>query len=275
VAGEPQVRECLRSQSAQKGVEVGYFVVAHRPKRDAHNLLYGSFMQWGGRYDAMVKLDADMVLTRGDILERAVDELHTKPNTKVLFVPVTDFFTGNTILGMHVDSGGASWRQRADNLFTDANDFTASEQSVSDLGIDNPVLHAHEPSDFQAFHFGVHRGVKVRAAARQRRYRYVVAHLRNAESVRKQATSGSSPHGVALLGLSLGLDATFGEADLSYTEPAVRDWFAEHVECTARSELQPLARRRFSRALARQPALGTAYTAIRVRDGLRARRSRP
>ena len=191
-SGEPQLPRAMRSLLSQVDVEIGYFVVAGRSKGDAHNLLYGLFTQHGQSYEALVKLDADMILEDPTVVSRAVDYLRRHPEISFLMVPVFDEFTQWDIVGMHIYRPSVRWESRSDQYFTDENDVAQAARAVDRLGLDIAVLHSPEPTDFQAFHYGVHRGVKQREALRRRRWRYCVSQFRNYRRIRRLASERTS-----------------------------------------------------------------------------------
>ncbi len=225
-SGELQVTHCLRSLIGQSGVDLGYFVVAHRSKVDAHNLLYRFFETHGGHYDALIKLDADMVISASSFAFDAVEALRLEQTKTQLIVPVWDYFTDRPLVGLHVYRPGMRWSTRMEPLFTDANGLAANESKVLRSFAPQAILHAKHPTPFQAFHFGAHRGLKLRAALDDGRSAYARSHLRNLLRIRQLAAqTPDSPRSLAYLGFVLALRGDFENETVSYTDPTLEDYF--------------------------------------------------
>ncbi len=87
-------------------------------------------------------------------------EFAADPELGLLQVAVYDFFTDQLIFGQHNYRNTIRWDTRTDQLFTDKQ--TTSQKRVNDSSKLAPAaFHCPDPSPFQAFHFGVHKAVKV------------------------------------------------------------------------------------------------------------------
>jgi hypothetical protein len=268
-SGEPQIRSCLRSLYKQGDIDLGYFVISHRSKQDAHNLLYSTFQRHGPAFDLLVKLDGDMVLDDPHLIERASAYLARHHHVDVLHIPVFDEFTQRDIVGMHVYRPSVRWTARSDNLFTDANDTPEDRQAVSKLGTDRAILHCPDPSDFQAFHYGVHRGVKLRAAISGGRRRYVRSHARQVRSVADLGAHAPQHRVLAAWGMGVGLRGEFVEEHVSYTRSELLTYFEREIEPLSPAEREHSAKRRLRRAVLAQPRLVAVLVLTAVRDRVR------
>lgn len=237
-SGEPQLPRALQSVLDQVEVEIGYFVICHRAKDVAHNDLFSIFRDVGSRFDARVKLDADMEITNPRFLRQLVEELRAEPRVALCIVPVWDFFTDGSILGLHAYGRGAHWSERREPLFTDTPDVANSQIRVRSVGGARAVLHSHRPTPFQSYHFGVHRGMKIAEARRRGRSRYVRSHLRNAlrliELVRHDRDTARS---YALAGMIDGLAEVWPARAVSYTDPTLADHFASTLSARTPREV--------------------------------------
>lgn len=157
---ENELEECIASVNQQTHQGFDYFVLENLPKREAHHQLYAKFSAGAQDYDIFVKLDADMVLSRDTFFEEVVCEFTNDPQLTLLQVAVHDFFTDRLIFGQHNYRNTVRWSPRDDALFTDKQ--THSGKRVNDSKRLAPAaFHCPNPSPFQAFHFGVHKAVKV------------------------------------------------------------------------------------------------------------------
>jgi hypothetical protein len=255
---------------AQADVVVSYFVIAHRSKRDAHNLLYRLFTEHASDFDLLVKLDGDMVLGDQYTFRRALDFLEQRPEIELVLLPVRDSLTGRELVGMHLYRPTVRWIERPDNLFTDSNSLGPEQQAVSALALQSPVLHCPDPGDFQSFHFGVHRGAKLVAALEDSRHRYVRSHLRDVVGVWRMARRDQGrAHSLALRGLALGLSGQINEDELSYTHPRLHDHYRAEVLPLHSRRLLRESQRSVVRAVARRPRLLGLLVAVAARDATR------
>jgi hypothetical protein len=267
-SGERQLPAAIRSLLEQRDVSLGYFVVAGRSKRDAHNALYGLFTQHGAAYDALVKLDADMVLADPTVLSRAAAFLRQRQEISFVMVPVFDEFSQWDIVGMHVYRPTVRWAPRSDQFFTDENDVKETARAVYRLGLDVAVFHSPNPSDFQSFHYGVHRGVKVREGLHRKRWRYSVAQLRNYRRVRALAIERQSS-AFAWLGWAVALRQEYREEHVPYVNQELRRDFEVRFAALDMMQVRTVATQEHRRALATDPVLLGLYGLVVARAGLR------
>jgi len=159
---ENEFSQCIKSIEAQTYKNYDYFVIEKLPNRDAHNKLYQIFMDHSKEYDLFVKLDADMVLSRVTFFEEVVEYFTKHPQTDDLQIAVHDYFTDRLIFGLHVYSARIKWEQNQENIFVDWPEKQESYLRVNDKQCLAPAaLHCPHPSNFQAFHFGLHKAVKI------------------------------------------------------------------------------------------------------------------
>jgi hypothetical protein len=165
--GENEYGKCIEAVRGQTHECVDVFSVEGLRNREAHWKLYQTFMSRAEEYDLFVKLDADMVLTRRTFLEEAEEWFKANPGVDDLQIAVWDFFTERLIFGLHVYSSRMRWSEPRDNLFVDYVDTIWRRKDDKDL-LAPAAYHCPDPSCFQAFHFGLHKAVKVTQYHRQR-----------------------------------------------------------------------------------------------------------
>lgn len=157
---EQEYPECVRSLQDQSYTNHDFFRIEKLPNKLAHDALYACFMDNADKYDLFLKLDADMVLCREDFLDRVVAVFQRQPDIDDLQIGVHDFFTDRLIYGLHVYSNRVKWIQNQERVFVDMVD--RRKKRVQDMKVLAPAAwHCPNPSRFQAFHFGVHKAVKV------------------------------------------------------------------------------------------------------------------
>ena len=156
---ENELQQCIASLKTQTHQDFDYFVLENLPKKEAHTRLYQTFTDSADQYQLFIKLDADMVLARNTYLEEVVREFTNDPELTLLQVAVHDFFTDQLIFGLHNYRNTVRWNPRGE-LFTDKQ--TSFKKTINDSHKLAPAAyHCPNPSPFQAFHFGVHKAVKV------------------------------------------------------------------------------------------------------------------
>jgi hypothetical protein len=221
-SGEPQVRRMMESLIAQQGVQLDYFIISGLGKMEAHNRLYGMFNEHRDQMDLLAKVDADMILNAPTLFARACEFMRANPSIDVLTIPVHDYFIDGPLVGMNMyRPATVRWEPRADEIFTDK---TSSEfrTVVTNLDLTRPVDHCPMPDDFQAFHFGVHRGVKLRHAIDFGEYKYASIHIRTLNLVGRAAKQNRTRGRVlAYLGFVQAMERRFAEEHIPYSNPVI------------------------------------------------------
>ncbi|NCC52320.1 MAG: hypothetical protein EOM20_14035 [Spartobacteria bacterium] len=160
--GENEFRLHRESIENQTHKNVEQVVFENLPNVEAHRTLYRKIMSEADNYDLFIKLDADMVLSRPEALAEISAIFASTPGLDHAIFAVHDFLPDMLAMGMHVFTGRACWvlADREENLFVDPNpvipglkqDFWNTPRPLA--------LHACDPLPYQAFHFGLHRGLK-------------------------------------------------------------------------------------------------------------------
>lgn len=175
----PRVREYLR---AQVDVDVELLEVAHLPEREAHERLYAAFDMADARYDALVKVDADMELVEPRLLHAIALLFRRHQELDHVLLGVDDWFSGRRIQGLAAWRRGVRWTSPPPELFTDLpTNSVRTKLKIMDAG--RPlVLHASDPTDEQAARYGLHRGLKAVAAGKASRIGRLTELVDHAES---------------------------------------------------------------------------------------------
>ena len=120
------------------------------------------------QYDLFVKVDADMVLARDTFFEEVVEYFNHNPETDDLQISVYDYFTNRLIYGLHIYSRRMKWHQDNENIFVDWPEFHQKYKRVNDnICLAPAAFHYPNPSKFQAFHYGLHKAIKITQYGRE------------------------------------------------------------------------------------------------------------
>jgi len=145
-----------------------HFVLKNIPNKKAHTKLYDTFMQESKHYDIFLKLDADMVFKTDQALNIIINIFKEYEDLDHLVIPVKDWYSDTFIEGLHVFSKRARWPMNHDNRFVDSAPKIPGKTLRVTMGSEPIVIHSPNPSSFQSFRFGVHRGLKAIQPDRQK-----------------------------------------------------------------------------------------------------------
>ena len=170
-----------------------------------------------------------MVLQRPVFFEQVSAFFESHPEIDLLTVAVHDWFTDELISGLHTYRSHVRWPDHAEDVFVDPSPV-ADDRWVLDFDTLAPsAWHCPDPSPYQAFHFGMHKAVKVLAARRGRSGRLRApqgyGHARNVELIWRQFLRTGDPR----LGLACvaGIQYAFSEP----RAPIVVPWWLSLGSC--------------------------------------------
>lgn len=243
---ENEIGECIRSIERQSYKNFEHFIFRNLPIKEAHEALYGDFFSKKSEFDLLVKVDADMVITRDDLFAKIVEKFKESANLQKFSIAVHDWFSDRLISGLNTYKNSIAWKPTSENLFTDAVKINDKEYDDSCLA---PVAtHCQNPSPFQAFHFGVHKGLKViqakrpsnsRAQWRMREHweniQFTYEHFERKKDIRL---------GFAVLGAELALGGAFKTEHRSYSNPYIRDVFSKYERLNLPAIEREIARKK-------------------------------
>lgn len=161
---ENEYEQCILSAKAQINIELEIYEVKNKKKKESHDELYSYFMNSKESFDYFVKLDGDMVLRSKDIIYNLCERLNSRKEFKSLEVSVFDHFTNRNIWGLHVYRNSYTWDIGNELHFTDKIDSKNQLKLLINDPADPLVPaadHCPNPSEYQCFHFGVHKATKV------------------------------------------------------------------------------------------------------------------
>ena len=243
-SGENELDQCRRSVARQT-YPLEHVVLSGLGKKEAVATLMERFLASGA--DVLLKLDADVVLLDDDYVERVVGVLRANPQLDLLQMALLDYFSGAAMQGVNAYRRSLDWRpERQDSLFTDRTGVDRSKRLVTWAPFLRGAIHAPDPSPLHAYHFGVHRGMKVLQPGREQfdaaqSLEQAVYLERTLEHFRLRRDRRL---GLACVGYEQALRGEFELAQLDYTNPAFERAFAEHADKTAAQLEQELRPRR-------------------------------
>jgi glycosyltransferase involved in cell wall biosynthesis len=254
-SGENELEQCRRSVGRQS-YPLEHVVLSGLGKKEAVATLMERFL--ASDADVLLKLDADMVLLAPDYVERVVEIMRANPELELLQMALLDYFSGAAMQGVNAYRRTLDWRpERQDPLFTDRSFVDKSKRLVTWAPFLRDAIHAPDPSPLHAYHFGVHRGMKVLQPGRERfDLDQAVEQATYLERTREHFRLRRDPRlGLACLGFEQALRGEFELAHLDYTDPALEQAFAEHAGQSA-DELDRELEARRARRVPRAPVEG-------------------
>ena len=215
---ENEFDQCIAAIKNQTHKSFEYFVVQNLPNKKAHDQLYQTFMSNADNYDYFIKVDADMVIARNTFFEEVTEYLTEKPDVDDLEILVHDFFTDTLIFGLHVYSNRYVWVKNNEKIFVD---IPQSDQCIYARDIDRLVpaaYHCPNPSDYQSFHFGVHKAIKVMQRGSEKvNSKLLAGHWNNVSIIRERFLKTKNQKiGFAALGAEIALRSWFDFRQADY-----------------------------------------------------------
>jgi len=158
--GENELPACIESVRKQTYNRWQHQIFKNLPNKQANNTLYNFFQNHSGDFDLFIRLDADMVFRDKFALEKIVKLFQQYPAMDHAELAVRDCFSNTLIMGLHVYTSQCRWNLDNDKLFVDIEPSYQREKNIFWKSPAPLVDHAPDPSEFQAFCFGVHRCLK-------------------------------------------------------------------------------------------------------------------
>jgi hypothetical protein len=253
---ENEFEQCCDSIQKQSYGAKEHLVLSDLPNREAHITLFRTFMDRADDFDLLVKIDADMVLCRDDLFANLVDYFRDHPQIHRYSIAVHDFFTDRLIMGMNVYRNTLRW-VHDDSIFVENSSLlrlVGESGELVPLPIGSTIndmeklapaaVHCADPSEFQAFHFGVHKGLKVRESIDNRWQARGLEHFQNlSRTWRHFCEKRHRTLLVASLGGECALRGDFNAGDLPYTNPHVAEVFAEQFAGKSDRDLERIVRK--------------------------------
>jgi len=165
-SGELEFEQCVAAVKEQAHQQVEVFTIENVPHAEAHRILYETFMAKADRFDIFIKVDADMVITDRELFRKIAGEFAANTGMDMLAIAVHDFFPNRLVFGMYCYRSCVRWPAAPDRVFVDKQPVPAERSVCDESRLAPAALHCHNASPIQCFRYGVVRGVKFLAAAR-------------------------------------------------------------------------------------------------------------
>ncbi len=239
-SGENELEDCLKRIRAQRYTNFDHILIENLPKREAHHRLYKTFLDHTQEYELLIKVDADTVLISDSLFGDIVDRFSSEPHLEVLSIGLHDFFTGGIINGLQISRNTTHWDLVKNSIFTDI-PILDPERYVFDTSLLSPAgEHSPNPSLTQAFHYGVHRGLKsiqkIHSTSHWATVRKVWQQFLERRDIRL---------GLAVLGAELVYAGTFNREDQDYTNPRMGEVLQRYEGMNAKQIEREIRRLRF------------------------------
>lgn len=225
---EHEFGQCLAAIDAQTLPAHDRFAVCDLPNKQAHDMLYQTFMDRSQEVDLFVKVDADMVLSRSSFFRECADRFTSDRDLQHLQVALDDWMTNRRIFGLHVYRSTHRWERNSESIFVDMVD--KPHRRVDDRDTLAPAaIHCPNPAPFQAYHFGLHKGVKFAQTDRPDIHaRYRATHWGHFQGLEQHYdNTGERRLALALLGFHDAVRYRWGPREVDFTAGEPRACF-EH-----------------------------------------------
>jgi hypothetical protein len=229
-AFENELDACVDAIERQKDVALEHFVIRGRPNREAHAELYRTFMQRAGDFDLFVKVDADMVIDDEGLIACVAGRFRDDPTVDQAEIRVFDWFSDQLVPGMNFFRSSVRWPERPDGLYVDETPVPAERRVKHWRELEPAARHCPDPSPFQSFHFGLHKGLKAVEALAARHSARLERHWTNVELTwRHFERCPDARLGLASLGAELALRGDLAPAQIDAGDPVARALFEAHA----------------------------------------------
>ena len=159
---ELQLSKCKQSVKSQLFITATHYVVSGLDFLSSQRHTLYLFDTFKSKYDYVLKLDADMILLRPDVISNMILKLE-KLSVDRLSAHVYDYYTASNIFGIHL--------LRAASVPSYDTDLVSLPQADKCISLINPhfiytpflpiVSHGYKASVSQALRFGFNRGRKL------------------------------------------------------------------------------------------------------------------
>ncbi|GEK73662.1 MULTISPECIES: hypothetical protein [Halomonas] len=199
-SGENELSECKASVqvAAQRYFDiVDHIVFSGLERYEADTAVYRKIEEECDSYSLFVKLDADMKVSP-DFFLKLYSYFRNNNGVSHLVLPVLDVLSASDIIGLHVFTNDVRWHglDSKSSIYVDPDpQLLKGKRVIESHFFQGDVEHCFNPSEAQAYYYGVHRGVKFfspRVNVRRLSSRYLQFDLFHA--VKKQLMSGKGKH---------------------------------------------------------------------------------
>jgi hypothetical protein len=150
-------KECCEIINSQKNIEITHHVIQDLFEFEAHQELTKYWNNIKNNFDFFIKIDPDMTLSNDDIIFKICEKM-TKEKIDFLQHGLQDFISNSQIFGLNTYNKNVEFYLNDNKLSPDKNCNREKHICLYDKTIvGHHMLHCN---NLQAFHYGVHRGLK-------------------------------------------------------------------------------------------------------------------
>jgi hypothetical protein len=244
---ENEFDECVQSINAQTYKSFDHYVFKNLPNKEAHVILFKSFLERANEYDVLVKVDADMVLANDALFTGIVSKLKENPWAEIFMIAVHDFFSDQLIWGLAAFRNSVRWDFEKETLFVDRPEVPTNKYLFDNQDLAPAAVHCKKPSPYQAFHYGVHRGLKViHPSESEKKESSIKTHSQSLERTWEHfQRTGDVRLGLASLGAELAYRKLFTAKDLDYSNPNMKQVLDKYLLMDTKMLANEIRRIRF------------------------------
>ncbi len=240
-SGENEYEDCLAAIQKQADVKFEHIVIKNKPELEAHRLLFTYFLERSAEFELLVKVDADTVLCSPNLFKNIIARFEADPCLEVLSIGLHDFFTDELINGLQTYRNSVRWNLGRDTVFPDI-PLLDPHRYFYDVSEMAPAgEHCPNPSPLQAFHYGVHRGLKSIQKIHSTTH---WAHM--LKDWQQFLDRKDKRLGLAVLGAELVYAGVFNRADQNYTNLNLEKMLIVFEKLDARKLKKQIEKLRFS-----------------------------
>jgi hypothetical protein len=245
---ENEFEECVASIQRQTYTNFQHFIFEHLSNKEAHDTLYATFMRRATEFDLLIKVDADMVIEDRELFAKIVYKFSKNDHLKELDIPVYDWFSDQLVSGMRTYRNSVKWQRNSENLFLDLSPLPSHERMYNVIELAPAAIHCKNPSPFQAFHFGIHKGLKILQPKQEiRRKLHTGYHWNNIQRTWQNfLRTRDVRRGFAVLAAELVFKKVFEIKHLDYSDPYPLLIFEKIEDYDREKILAEIKRLRFS-----------------------------
>lgn len=160
---ENELLQCVKSIHEQTEVSIEHVILSNLPEREAHNELWKNWHQRRDQgFDMFVKVDADTIIKSPDVFKVAHKTM-IDFNATGIQAPLYDYISGIEINGLNFFMPAVSFKESTSELYCDRADI-GNDNTLRGSKLPNQLkpagYHCKNPSNIQAFHYGLHRMLK-------------------------------------------------------------------------------------------------------------------
>ena len=227
---ENEFEACKASIRRQTHPNFKHFVFSGLGNVEAHAALYEDFLRKQDEFDLLVKVDADMVLADDHLFE-AIEAIFLNKDLSILTISVHDWFSDRLISGLNIYRKDAIvWTGQEGGVFVDNVKIRKGRADYDRKRLAPAAYHCPDPSPFQAFHFGLHKAMKVVQPHDAARVHWRMReHWENiAKTEAHFEKTGDRRLALAVLASELVYSGRFKPEHLTYSHPFLKKVFAEY-----------------------------------------------